>query len=86
MARSDLTHRWQNLSYLYCLIAVLATYAVHQFLGHGYNYIQALKTVADPSSDYDASPLAHILLPLVLCAGIVISLKFMWDARHPKTG
>ena len=74
------------ISVLFTVVAGIMVYAVHGFMWRAYGYIQSLKSVAQSGVDYYAGPFSHVLLPVILACGIVASLKFMWDVRHPRTG
>ena len=62
------------------LMVVVAT------MGTGMRFIELTQeiSVINPERTYLVSPGLIVAAGVVLSIGILVSLKFMWDVRHPK--
>ena len=72
------------ISTLYIVICALATYAVYSWTTRGVYYAIKLEAL-DANVPIYSKIVVPVVLPLLLAGGIVASLKFMWDIRHPKS-
>ena len=72
------------ISTLYIFIAVVTTYAAFAWGMRGVHYAFELQSLGTSSPIY-ATQAIPFALSSTLAGGILASLKFMWDVRHPKT-
>jgi hypothetical protein len=72
------------VSALFLLMSVIATYGTWAWLLRGIGYAVKQVEVNSNLTIY-GSPSVAWVLALLLGAGILGCLKFMWDVRHPKT-
>jgi len=73
-----------TVSGLYVVFASLSAYAAIGFALRGVDYV-AIMMEHRPDAIFYGRPEAVLPLGAVLFVGIVASLKFMWDVRHPKS-
>jgi hypothetical protein len=66
---------------------VLNSMVVVATMGTGMRFIELTQqiSVINPERTYLVSPALMVAAGVVLSIGILVSLKFMWDVRHPKT-
>ena len=65
---------------------VLNSMVVVATMGTGMRFIELTQeiSVINPERNYLVSPGLIVAAGVVLSIGILVSLKFMWDVRHPK--
>jgi hypothetical protein len=65
---------------------VLNSMVVVATMGTGMRFIELTQeiSVINPERTYLVSPGLIVAAGVVLSIGILVSLKFMWDVRHPK--
>ncbi len=71
------------ISTLYVFGAVVSTYSAFAWCMHGIHYT-SIRTAAESSLPTYATPVVPAVLSAILAAGILASLKFMWDIRHQE--
>jgi hypothetical protein len=82
---SKLTRAQLSLvSALYVFIAISATYGFFSWMMRGIGYAIKQEEINPSLKIYAGTPTAAAIAA-VLLLGIIASLKFMWDIRHPKT-
>lgn len=72
------------ISGLYLVFAGATTYLAVGYGMRGIHYAEILRSQS-PSTPLYSTDLIPAAIAFVLLGGIVASLKFMWDTRHPKT-
>lgn len=67
---------------------VLSSLVVIATMGTGMRFIELTQQISalNPDRTYLVSPTLIGISGVVLAIGILVSLKFMWDVRHPKKG
>jgi len=73
-----------TVSTLYIFMAVVATYATFAYMSRGVHYALLIKALDSAGRIY-ASPFLPTLMTAILAAGILASLRFMWNIRNPKS-
>ena len=71
------------ISTLYVFMAAVTTYAAFAWGMRGIHYAFELQSLGTGSPIY-ATQAIPVALSSTLAGGILASLKFMWDVRHPK--
>ena len=71
------------ISGLYIMFAAATTYLAIGYGMRGIHYAEILRSQS-PSTPLYSTELLPAVIALALLGGIVASLKFMWDSRHPK--
>jgi hypothetical protein len=72
------------VSGLYLVFATATSYLAIGYGMRGIHYAEILRNLS-PSTPLYSTELVPGAIAFVLLGGIVASLKFMWDSRHPKT-
>jgi hypothetical protein len=72
------------ISTLYVFIAVVSTYCFWAWSIWGIHYGDVLRSL-ETGAPVFASRYIPGLFTFAMSSGILASLKFMWDIRHPKT-
>jgi len=72
------------ISTLYIALAITLLTGLYAWVFRGNHYSSELMTLDSRASAYYVHAVP-IILTAVLTAGMLASLKFMWDIRHPKT-
>lgn len=73
------------VSSLYLVFSIVSSYLAVGYGLRGMSYAWRI-TEVNPDADIYATNTVPITLGIVLMGGIIASLKFMWDVRHPKIG
>jgi hypothetical protein len=74
------------ISALYIFVASTVTYSVFGWFNRAHGYLEALKSIGDTAlGGASGSPMVGDILTVIMVAGILACLKFMWDVRHSKT-
>ena len=71
------------ISFLYVGMASIASYAIFAWTARAVHFA-TMHASADPMSGVYPGKYASPALTIFLVIGILASLKFMWDIRHPK--
>ena len=74
------------VSTLYCFVAAVTTYAFRTWSQHSFDYLAFQESSGLSSIDLGTAPTLASVLTVIMFAGVLACLKFMWDVRHPKTG
>ncbi len=69
---------------LYIVAGLIMTWSTFGYATRAIAFADALE-VMNPDRRYGAQPIVRTGIALVQTLGILASLKFMWDVRHPKT-
>lgn len=72
------------VSALFFFVSAVMTYAVFGWFNRTFSYLEALQKVGDSGLGASSNPLIGPLFTLIMVAGILACLKFMWDVRHPS--
>lgn len=73
------------VSALFCFVSGFTTYGVFGWLNRAFGYLEALRSVGDSSlGGSSGNPIVGDILTMIMVAGILACLKFMWDVRHAK--
>jgi hypothetical protein len=72
------------ISTLYIFMASIATYGLYAFVARGSAFAHK-HSALDPGIFVYATPVLSVVLSATLAGGIIASLLFMWNIRHPKT-
>jgi glucan phosphoethanolaminetransferase (alkaline phosphatase superfamily) len=72
------------ISVLFVVMSATMSYAAFAYMHRGFEYAIAQESM-NPNADSYATPMLIAILPLLMMGGIVASLYFMWQVRHPKT-
>jgi hypothetical protein len=80
LTRSQMT----IISTLYIFMAGVSTYGLYGWVTRGMYFMYEVRALNE-TVPVQATPLVPAVLIFTLSAGIIASLKFMWDVRHPKT-
>ena len=72
------------ISTLYIFVAVVTTYCLWKWSIWGIHYGDVLRSL-ETGAPVFATPYVPGALASTMSLGILASLKFMWDIRHPKT-
>ena len=69
------------------LFIVATLTAVSAMIGHGMRIVEHSQSLAqlNPDRIYTGTMATPVIMIFLMLSGIVASLKFMWDVRHPKT-
>ena len=73
------------VSTLYCFVAATTTYAFHTWSVRSFDYLSFQESSGLSSIELGATPSMGSTLTVIMLAGVLACLKFMWDIRHPKT-
>ena len=69
---------------LFIISAAVMTWATVGYITRAIPFADALELI-HPDRRYAMQPFIQITLIILQLSGILDSLKFMWDIRHPKT-
>lgn len=69
---------------LYVGAATMMTWACFGYSTRAIGFVDQLEML-NPDNRYGAQPFVRNTILVVQALGIVASLKFMWDVRHPRT-
>ncbi len=69
---------------LYILAGFIMTWSTFGYATRAIGFADALEAI-NPDKRYGAQPLVRTCIALVQSLGMIASLKFMWDVRHPQT-
>ena len=73
------------VSTLYCFVAATTTYAFPTWSVRSFAYLSFQESSGLSSIELGATPSMGSALTVIMLAGVLACLKFMWDIRHPKT-
>jgi hypothetical protein len=85
MAGGNLTNSQAFIvSTLYCFVATVTTYAFRTWSLRSFEYLAFQKSSELSSIELGIAPTLGSVLTVIMFAGVLACLKFMWDVRHPK--
>ena len=73
------------VSTLYCFVAGVTAYACRIWSVRSFDYLSFQESSGLSSIELGATPSMGSTLTVIMLAGVLACLKFMWDIRHPKT-